>query len=196
MSPETKKRVCGNFCVVVHVDGTSEVKIVEEGKSVFDKAKELIGCRFLDHVIVQTLQKGGRDCIEFLANDEGYFDYGRDPSKINQIATLLYSHGNAIDHYILGDVVICIMVDGEDGGEFEGLSYGLAIDMARQNNEQVKQIALEKVPRPNVVPEPVVKISSYEDIDDMIRAMKGDKSVKPISEEIISGSKKDEEASS
>jgi len=52
MSPETKKIVCGNFCVVVHVDGTSEVKIVEEGKSVFDKAKELIGCRFLDHVIV------------------------------------------------------------------------------------------------------------------------------------------------
>ena len=188
MSPETKKRVCGNFCVVVHTDGTSEVKIVEEGKDIFAKAKELIGCRYLDHVIVQTLQKGGRDCIEFLVNDAGYFDYGRDPSKINQIATLLYSHGNAIDHYILGDVVICLMVDGEDGGEFEGLSYGLAMDIARQNNEQFKQIALEKVPRPNVVPEPVVKVSSYADIDDMFKAMRGDETVKPTSETIILGS--------
>jgi len=139
------------------------------------------------------LQKGGRDCIEFLVNDEGYFDYGRDPSKVNQIATLLYNHGEKIENYVLGDVVICLMADGVDGGEFEGLSYGLAMDIARQNNEQLKQIALEKVPRPNVVPEPVVKISSYADINDLLKAMKGDKSVKPTSETFISGKKKDEE---
>ena len=42
---------------------------------------------------------------------------------------------------------------------------------------------------------PEVRITAYKTTDDLLKAMKGDKSVKPISEEVISGGKKDEEAS-
>lgn len=191
MSPETRKRLCGNFCVVIRMDGTSEVKIVEEGESVFDKAKEIIGCRWLDHFIVQTIQQGGRDCVEVLVNDEGYIDWGNDPAKVNQIATYLYNGGEKPGHYILGDAVLCLMVDGEDGGEFIGLSYALANTIAKQNNEDTREKAAAIVPRPSEVPDPVVKISSYETTEDMIRAMKGDKTVKPKDETILSGVKKD-----
>ena len=189
MSPETKKRLCGNFCVVVHVDGNSEVKIVEEGKSVFEKARELIGCRFLDHIIVQSLQKGSRDRIEFLVNDEGYLEYGNDPSKVNQIATAIYNRGEKPGHYILGDVVICLMVEDDDGGDFKGMSYGFAMSIMQQNNRDYKKNAMELVPRPTVVPDPVVKITSYGNTEDMLKAMNGDTSVKPMHETIISGNK-------
>ena len=191
MSPETRKRLCGNFCVVIRMDGTSEVKIVEEGKSVFDKAKEIIGCRWIDHFIVQSIQHGGRDCIEVLVNDEGYIDWGNDPSKVNQIATYLYNGGEKPGHYILGDAVLCLMVDGDEGGEFVGLSYALANTIAKQNNEDTREKAAAIVPRPSEVPDPVVKISSYETTEDMIRAMNGDKTVKPKDETILSGGKKD-----
>lgn len=186
MSPETMKRLCGNFCVVIHVDGTSEVKIVEEGRSVFDKAKEIIGCRFIDHVVVQSIAPKSRNKIEFLVNDEGYIDWGNDPAKVNQIATMIYSRGNKPDHYILGDVVICLMVDGDDGGDFVGMAYGLAMSIAKQNNEELRQKAQELCPRPAAVPMPKVTISAYDSTEDMMRAIRGDKSVKPSSETVIS----------
>jgi hypothetical protein len=186
MNPEMQKQLCGNFCVVIHVDGTSEVKIVEEGNTVFNKAKEIIGCRFIDHVMVQSIVPKSRDMIEFLVNDEGYMDWGNDPAKVNQIATMIYSRGNKPDHYILGDVVMCLMVDGEEGGDFVGMSYGFATSIAKQNNEELRKKAQELCPRPDAVPMPKVTISSYDSTEDMMRAIRGDKSVKPSSETVLS----------
>lgn len=187
MSPETKKRLCGNFCVVIHTDGKSEVKIVEEGKSVFEKAKDFIGCQWLEDVVIQSIVPKSHDSIVFLVNEEGYLQWGRDPAKVNQIATMLYNRGVEPVHYILGDVVICLLIEGEEGSEFEGLSYKLAMAIAAQDNNELASIAKEKVPRPETIPEPKISISSYESAEDLVKAMKGDPSVKPIERTILSG---------
>jgi hypothetical protein len=141
----------------------------------------------LDHVRVQEVIKSVAN-IEFLVNDEGYPQWGNDPTKVNQVATFLYNGGEKPDHYILGDVAFCLSVNDEvDGWDFIGMSEKLANHIASEINTTLLPKAKDVCPIPEIVPDPLVKISSYDSTDDLIKALKGDKSVKPSSEEIISG---------
>ena len=185
MAFEMTNQPWGNFCVVVKTDGTSEVKELPSRGDVFDAAKDLIGCKWIDHVSVQSLTP--MVMIEFLVNDEGYIDWGNDPAKVNQIGSYIYNRGCKPGHYILGDIVMCLEVHFDDGGEFWGMSKELAEIIAKANNEEVLPKAREIVPIPKKVPEPVVTISSFESTDDLIRAMQGDKTVKPTKVETIGG---------
>ena len=185
MAFEMTNQPWGNFCVVVKTDGTSEVKELPSQGDVFNAAKDLIGCKLIDHVPVQSLTP--RVMIEFLVNDKGYIDWGNDPAKVNQIGSYIYNRGCKPGHYILGDIVMCLEVHFDDGGEFWGMSKELAEIIAKANNEEVLPKAREIVPIPKKVPEPVVTISSFESTDDLIRAMQGDKTVKPTKVETIGG---------
>jgi len=185
MAFEITNQPWGNFCVVVKTDGTSEVKELPSRDNVFDAAKDFIGCKWIDHVSVQSITP--KVMIEFLVNDEGYIDWGSDPAKVNQIATYIYNRGYKPGHYILGDIVMCVEVHFDDGGEFWGMSKELAEIIAKANNEEVLPKAREIVPIPTNVPEPVVTISSFESTDDLIRAMSGDSSVKPTEVKTILG---------
>lgn len=185
MNTGVAHQIGGRFCVVVKIDGTSEVKEISAHDKIFEEAKSIIGCMWLDHVIVQNLVSGVR--LSYLVNDEGYIDWGNDPTKVNQIATFLYNRGQKPGHYILGDVVFCLEVEGDDGGEFWGMCKPLAKKIAKSNNDKVLSMAKEVVPMPTVVPDPVVTISSFDSTDDLIRAMQGDKTVKPTKVETIGG---------
>lgn len=175
----------GRFCVVVKIDGTSEVKEISAHDKIFEEAKSVIGCKFLDHVLVQNIAPDVR--LSYLVNDEGYIDWGDDPTKVNQIATYIYNHGTKPGHYILGDVVFCLEVEGDDGGEFWGMCKTLAENIAKSNNEEILSKAKEVVSMPTVVPTPSITISSFDSTDDLIRAMGGDKTVKPTKVETIGG---------
>lgn len=194
MTTEMASRAGGNFCVVVRVDGSIEVKRFSEddNKAVFAKAREYIGCKWLDHVIVQAFTPEWK--LEYLVNDNGYAEWGNDPKKVNQIATYIYNGGNAPDHYILGDVVFCFMVETDEGGEFIGMSEEAANRIASETKERILPKAREIVPIPWTVPDPLVKISSFATIEDMVKAMQGDESVKPIDETVVSGGNAKEEA--
>lgn len=181
----------GDYCVVVRTTGNSEIRKLSSNDSVFDESKGIIGCKWLDHARIQKIAPNVS--LEFLVNDEGYIQWGTDPNKVNQIGTFLYNGGHAPDHYILGDIVICLLVDTDDGGEFVGMSEAFATRVALQNNQKVLNLAREKCPIPDEIPDPVVKISSYKTVEDMFRAMNGDKSVNPVSEKIISGGGKNED---
>lgn len=175
----------GNYCVIARMDGHSEIMRIEDGKNIFDSAKEVIGCRYLDHV--QVYQIAPDVIIEFLVNDEGYPQWGNDPGKVNPMGTFIYNKNLDSPHYILGDIVFCLSVSGNDGWEFTGMSEALATRIAIINNAQFLQEVKDLIKRPATLPVPEVKISSYESTEDLLKAMKGDKTVKPISETILPG---------
>lgn len=186
MATSQQSKFIGDCCIVVDTDGNSKIHRLEDGKSVFEKAKTFIGCKWLDHVIVQVIVPGVK--LEFLVNDNGYADWGNDPSKVNQIATAIYNR-SPIDntHYILGNIVMCLGVDGVEGGEFTGMSEALAANIAMANNNKYAKQAMDAYPKPDKLNDPVVTVSSYESTEDLLRAMKGDKTVKPIDKTVIGG---------
>lgn len=194
MQTSIAQQIGGNYCVIARMDGHSEIRRLEDGKDVFDTAKEIIGCRYIDHVQVQRLAPDV--VIEFLVNDEGYPQWGDDPSKVNPIGTFLYNRNLASPHYILGDIVFCLAVDGNEGGEFTGMCEAAATKIALENNTKMLPKVRELIKKPDSLPVPKVTITSYKTTEDMIKAMRGDKSVEPISEEVIPSGKKDEKASS
>ena len=191
MQTSIAQQIGGDYCVVVRMNGKSELRKLKDVNSVFDEAKSIIGCRWLDHAKVQRIAPDV--VLEFLCDDEGYTKWGTDPSKVNQLGSYLYNGGNPPGHYILGDVVLCLGVDTNEGGEFTGMSESCAARIALQNNQLVIQKARAVCPIPETIPDPVVKISTYETTDELIKAMSGDKSVKPKSETYLSGKKDNDE---
>ncbi|MBO6031879.1 MAG: hypothetical protein J6Q22_10600 [Prevotella sp.] len=181
----------GDYCVVVRMNGRSEIRKLKDVNSVFEEAKEIIGCKWLDHARIQQISPDV--VLEFLVNDEGYIQWGNNPKKVNPIGTFFYNGGSFPDHYILGDIVMCLELYTEDGGDFMGMSEAFATRVAMHTNQKIKPLAEEICPIPDRVPDPVVKVSSYATLDDMVKAMKGDKSIKPTEETMILGRTKDEE---
>lgn len=184
---EEAKRMGGCHCVVIHTDGGLEPLKFSDGDpmEVFDKARDIIGCRWLDYVVVQDCHNGVK--MAFLVNDNGYAEWGNDPQKVNQIATYLYNGGHQPGHYILGDVVVCWSIDTDEGGEFIGMSEITALGICRRMVEHISPQATKIVPVPSEVPDPVVRIMSFDSTEDLFRHMDGDTSVKPKEEVIISG---------
>lgn len=181
------EQVGGCHCVVIHMDGTSEVKKFSDDnhKAVFEKAREYIGCKWLDNVVVQQFAPDVR--MVYLVNDNGYADWGNDPKKVNQIATYIYNGGQKPGHYILGDVVMCWLVDTDDGGEFIGMSAMAANRICRETNAKLAPKAKEVVSIPTEIPDPEVRVLSFDSTDELVRHMRGDKTVKPKEEVVISG---------
>lgn len=194
MRTEVAERVGGCYCVVIHTNGQAEVKQFDEKDhtNVFDKAREYIGCKWLDNVVVQRFAPDVQ--MVYLVNDNGYAEWGNDPKKVNPIATYIYNGGNKPGHYILGDVVMCWLIDTPDGDKYIGMSKLAAARLCRETNEKLSLKAKEIVPIPNEVPAPVVKVMGFEDVEDMIRYQAGDRSVKPKEETIISGGNAEKQA--
>lgn len=181
------EQVGGRYCVVIKTDGTSEVRkfAEQDHTAVYDKAREYIGCKWLDNVVVQRVANDVQ--MVYLVNDNGYADWGNDSKKVNPIATYIYNGGNKPGHYILGDVVMCWLIDTPEGGEFVGMSELAARRIAKETDEKVLPKAKEVVQPPEVLPDPTIRIMSFESTDDLIRHMEGDESVKPKEEVTISG---------
>ena len=182
--------VMGEFVVVIKTDGTTFVHRLSNRNEVWGEAKKIIGCDWLDHFIIQNVTPNIK--IEGLVNDNGYADWNNDPNKVNQIATYIYNGGKS-GHYILGDVVVCLCVQGNDGWEFSPMLNTLANRIVYKNDSEVREQAMAAIPRPSVVPSPEVTISSFDTLDDMAKYMHGDKSVKPSSVSVISGEPKNAE---
>lgn len=181
-------KLTGSFCIVVHTDGKCEVKQLKSPQTAFAEAKDFIGCRFLDHVRVQKVADDVY--IEYLVDDEGYIHWQDDPKQVNQLATYIYNGGDKPGHYILGNVVFCLSVyKEEDGWDFCGMSEEFANHIAQCTGRDLLLKAKEACPIPERVPDPVVKIKTYENKEDVIKALQGDKTVKPTSETILSGEK-------
>ena len=183
MQTNLAQQLSGDYCVVVRMDGHSEIKRIEDGKSIFETAKEIIGCKYLDHVQVQKLAPDV--IVEFLVNDEGYPQWGNDPSKVNPLGTFFYNKDLESPHYILGDIVFCFTVAGDEGWDFSGMSEATATQMALINNTQLLPKVKELVKQPEKLPVPKFKITAYESTDDFLKAMQGDKTVKPVSETVL-----------
>ena len=169
-----------NKVVVIRTDGTVSVETVSSPDKTFEESKGFIGCSWLDHFVVQEFPN--RVYLEALCNDDGYAEYNKNPAKVNKIATYLYN-GGAESHFIFGDIVLCLSVPGDDGQEFVPLGEEGANAVKDMTIEKVIPLANEKVIVPNEIPDPIVKTSTFETIDDLFKAMKGDKSAKPVSEE-------------
>lgn len=175
MSPETKKRLLGNSCVVIKCDGGVEIKELPEGTDVFKASKEIIGCKWIQNSTVQTVLPGDKgSTIEFLLNEDGYAEWGDDPSKVNLTATLLYNKGQTEDvHYVLGDVVLCICdMDRPDGGEFVGMSEGLATEMATAT-VAFSYRAKKLYTRPEKIPQPKISIMGFDNAEDFMSHLSG-----------------------
>ena len=194
MQTRAAQQFVGRYCVIARMDGHSEIRRLEDGEDIFKAARDIIGCTCLDHVRVQRLAPDV--AIEFLVNEDGYSQWGDDSSKVNPIGTFIYNKDLKSPHYILGDLIFCLDVDGEKGGEFSGMCEAMATKIALMNNSQLLPKVRELIKIPETLPSPEVKISAYATPADLLKAMRGDKSVKPISEKVISVSKRDEEASS
>lgn len=180
------RRIVGNFCVVVRTDGIIEAKQMSEVDDIFNESKKIIGCRFLDHFVLQNISPSCK--IECLVNDEGYFAWQDDPTKVNQIATFFYNGGDKPGHYVLGDAVFCLSVyKEEDGWDFVGMVERLAKNLSEYLSTEILSKAKENCPIPAAIPDPFVKVSSYDSYEDMMKVIQGDKSLKPSSETIISG---------
>ena len=179
------EQIGGRFCVVVHTDGTSEIKELKGVDTVFDEAKGFIECKWLDHVILQGIAPDV--ALEFLVNDNGYADWNKDPKKVNQIATFLHEGGQSPSHYILGNVVMCLTTRGDEGGEFIGMNETLAKRIKEKNDTEILPKAKAIVPIPEVVPDPEVRILGFNSIAELLKFQRGDKSVRPVEEQIVSG---------
>ena len=187
MRTEVAEQVGGSNCVVIRTNGLAEVRQFDEKDhtKVFEKAREYIGCKWLDYVVVQRFAPDVQ--MVYLFNDNGYGDWGNNPKKVNYIATYIYNGGQKPDHYILGDVVICWLIDTPKGGEYIGMSRLAAERLCKETNNTIAPKAKSTVKIPKTVPEPRIKIMSFESTDDMLRHMAGDDTVKPKDETIISG---------
>lgn len=175
MSPETKKRLLGNHCVVIKCDGGVEIKELPEGTGVFKASKEIVGCEWIQHCVLQTVIEGDAGAtIDFLLNENGYAEWGDDPSKVNLTATLLYNKGATDDiHYVLGDVVLCLCdMDRPDGGEFVGMSGGLATLMATQTLAYSDRAKLMYT-RPEKIPPPKISIMGFDNAEDFMNHLSG-----------------------
>lgn len=177
MHTAVAEHIGGEFCVVVHTDGTSEVKRLQDSKTVFNEAKNIIGCKLLDHVILQDVAPDAK--LEFLVNDNGYADWNKDPRKVNQIATFLYEGGRKPSHYILGDIVVCLLVDGEEGGDFLGINESLAEQIKKKNDSEILPMAQEIVPIPKVVPDPEVQILEFDSFEELLEHQRGYRFARP-----------------
>lgn len=170
MSPETKKRLVGNHCVVIKCDGGVEIKELPEGADVFKASKEIVGCEWIQNSTVQTVIPGDNGVtLEFLLNEDGYAEWGDDTSKVNLTATLLYNKGATEDiHYVLGDIVLCLCdMDRPDGGEFVGMAEGLATLMATQTlaySDRAKRMYV----CPEKIPEPKMEVVGFNNADEML----------------------------
>lgn len=157
MRTEVAERAGGCYCVIIHTNGQAEVKQFDDKDhtKVFEKAREYISCRWLDNVVVRGV--AGDVQLVYLVNDNGYAEWGNDPKKVNPIATYIYNRGDKPGHYILGDVVMCWLVDTPDGGEYIGMSKFSAERLCKRINEKLSPKAKEVVPIPTEVPDPIVK---------------------------------------
>ena len=175
MSPETKKILLGNHCVVIKCDGGVEIKELSEGADVFKASKEIVGCDVIQHCVLQTVINGESGVtIDFLLNENGYAEWGDDPSKVNLTATLLYNKGATEDiHYVLGDVVLCLCdMDRPDGGEFVGMAERLATLMATQTLAYSNR-AKKMYTRPEEIPQPKIYIKGFDNADDFMNHLFG-----------------------
>lgn len=161
----------GNFCVVLKTDGTCEVKELEKSSDVFEKSYGYIGCDFLEVVALHGITP--EVSLAFLVNENGYSDWDKDPAKVNKSATFLYNDGHA-GHFVLGDVVFCLIVPGEDGTDIVGMSKLLANIVAKRTTE-LKADAIKEIAVPSIIPDPKIDIMSFKTVDDLIAYQSSDK---------------------
>lgn len=176
------KVISGKYCVVVDTNSVASIQELKSEDSVFEEAKGFISCQWLDHVLCSPICKGVR--LEFLVNDNGYADWSKSPDKVNQVATMLYNPAPSDEdglHYILGNIVMCLEKDTPNGGMFVGMEKSLAEVFARDINRELAPLAKAAIPRPDNVPDPLVKIEAYEDMEELAKAMRGDPSATPSS---------------
>lgn len=186
---EDDKPIIGNYCVVVDTNSVATIQELASPESVFSEAKNFIGCQWLDHVRLSgetiPLEHG---VLEFLVNDNGYADWNNAPEKVNQVATAFYNSLYNCDplHYVLGNIVLCALRDDGEGCNFYGMAKELAERVARDINVILAPFVKKNIPKPAVVPDPVVKVESFESNEEFLKYLKGDSSIQPSYTEIVS----------
>ena len=159
----------GSFCVKIGCNGEIQVLNCGTPENIWKATTKIIGCSWLGHVTLDAMEKDpdARCTLEMLVNEDGYAEYGDDVSKVNQYATFLYNKGRLTDiHYILGDVVLCVCIETEEGGDFFGISESFAQGIYNQFVGEVKTIK-EAYPKPDTIPSPKVEIKGFDTMEEM-----------------------------
>lgn len=111
--------------------------------------------------------------ISLLVNEEGYLDWGMDTTKVNQFATFVYNNQKSPSHYILGDVVLALLVEREDGESgFKGCSEKLANSLKVTIDNVLIEKAKTICPVPDELPTPHMEISTFDNVDALLNSLK------------------------
>lgn len=175
-------RVAGPFCVVAATDGSIAVHKITDAAGVYAHATRCIGCTIAEPV--RAMKVNNSVDMVFLVNECGYLDWPDDVTKINPIGTCLYNSDEDLKdspHYILGDIVFCLEVYGNEGADYVGMSEQMARSVSGFLFAKVKGKAETLVHIPAKLPRPKYQVMEYDSADKLYRALHGDKSVEPTS---------------
>lgn len=164
-----------NTYIKIKAGQTGVEKVPYEGQScdLFAHLRQEIGAGCAEPVYLGRHPNGMG--IVMLVDEDGYYKYMGDTTKINLIGTAIYNRpDNPRPHYILGDLVICgETYDEENGGNFVALSEAVATSvMAFLADGGFIRRATE-MEIPDQITEPKCSIKVFDTADELMEAVKG-----------------------
>lgn len=137
----------------------------------FQKMKEVIGCDMIEQVTVAQNKNGIQ--LVMMVDEEGYMRYDRTerPKVVNKTATKIYNGDSKKIHWVLGDVIFCVLVDGDEGMEFVPIAESAA-EKIRDSLEDVREES-EGLEIPTVIEDPQIEIKGFDTLDEFLEELKG-----------------------
>ena len=163
---------CKGKYLIVQKDGLIRTDSFEgDTMDFFKKMKEVIGCDMIEQVTVAQDKDGNQ--LVMMVDEEGYMRYDRTerPKVANKTATKIYNGDSEQIHWVLGDVIFCALVDGDEGMEFVPMSES-ASEKTMESLEDAREDA-EVLEIPTVIEDPKIEIKGFDTTEEFIEAMKG-----------------------
>lgn len=163
---------CKGKYIVVQKDGVIRTDSFEGNTmDFFNKMKDVIGCEMIEQVTLAQDKDGNQ--LVMMVDEEGYMRYDRTerPKVANKTATEVYNGDTEKIHWVLGDVIFCVLVNGNDGMEYVPLSE-LAAEKTMKSLEDAMRDA-EVLEIPDVIEDPQFEIKGFDTIDELLASMKG-----------------------
>lgn len=163
---------CKGKYLIVQKDGLIRTDSFDgDTMDFFKKMKEVIGCDMIEQVTVAQDKSGNQ--LVMMVDEEGYMRYDRTerPKVVNKTATEVYNGDSEEIHWVLGDVIFCVLVDGDDGMEFVPMSE-LAAEKTMESLKDAMKDA-EALEIPDVIEDPEIEIKGFDTMDEFLEAING-----------------------
>ena len=163
---------CKGKYLIVQEDGLIRTDSFEgDTMDFFKKMKEVIGCDMIEQVTVAQDKDGNQ--LVMMVDEEGYMRYDRmeRPKVANKTATKIYNGDSENVQWVLGDVIFCALVDGEEGMEFVPMAESAAEKTMEALEDARADAEVRRVP--TVIEDPKIEIKGFDTTEEFLEAMKG-----------------------